>query len=126
MQCYDFSLGQCQAPQAMQCAQVQELNAAYAERLYIIMHAGHDQPVEDADERLLDMVMLRLRLSDGLDFRVVAEHFGEERASSIRSALRRHVDRGLVEERGSCVRLADPEGFLVSNGIISDAFAALD
>ena len=82
--------------------------------------------MEDADERLLDMVMLRLRLSDGLDFRVVAEQFGEERVSRIRSALQRHVDKGLVEEGGSCIRLADPEGFLVSNDIISDAFAALD
>ena len=82
--------------------------------------------MEDADERLLDMVMLRLRLSDGLDFRVVADCFGEEKVSSIRSALRPHIDKGLVEERGSCIRLTDPEGFLMSNDIISDVFAALD
>ena len=90
------------------------------------MTAGHDQPVEDADERLLDMVMLHLRLSDGLDFWRVADCFGEGRVSSIQSALRLHIDKGLVEERGSRIRLTDPEGFLRSNDIISDACAALD
>ena len=139
-------------------------------------------PRESADDRLLDTVMLRLRLADGLQLgQLAASHpQGGEAVDALLRALRPHIARGWVladgdggaaaggSSRGSGsaavggaaagvvgratagsssatpaaaaaavavpaaagdikrVRLADPEGFLVSNDIISDCFAALD
>ena len=68
------------------------------------------------------------------------EH-GDVIANVIRGAIAEHVERGLVEVieeveevEGSgakevtevIVRLTDPEGFLLSNDVISDIFLALD
>jgi len=163
--------------------------------------AGGEQAPDSAHEQLLDHVMLRLRLSDGLDLAAVAAQFGPARAAAAAAALAPHVRAGLAEVVGGCasderaavcgargggasgqappqaagggaaaqgvahrqaqacaehepelwpgsaaagpcqvdghthdarslsacvVRLSDPEGFLVSNDIISDVFAALD
>ena len=38
--------------------------------------------------------------------------------SSIRSTLRPHIDKGLLEERGSRIQLTDPEGFLRSTPLL--------
>lgn len=90
--------------------------------------AGAEDAIESAEERLLDFVMLRLRLSDGLDFRILRKEFGEAAASIVAASLQQHVPKGLVEalDNGQRLRLSDPGGFLVSNDIISDVFAALD
>ena len=95
--------------------------------------------------------MLRLRLSDGLDLAQLAARFGAQPAAAAAAALAPQVGAGLAEvvsggsdtlcpgprasaaggEGGSdglsgrAVRLTDPEGFLVSNDVISDVFAAL-
>eukprot|EP00887_Chlorella_sp_A99_P000273 scaffold13.g273.t1 len=135
---------------------------------------GTDLPAESANDWLLDTVMLRLRLADGLDLDWLAGWHpqGQEAAAIVLSALERHIEAGLVQrdrtgssagpagagapteaarpagaspegagrpaaagERGGGgggvhalgrVRLADPDGFIVSNEIISDVFAALD
>ena len=73
---------------------------------------------------------MQLRLGAGLDLDAVAASHGEAAAEAIRRAVRQHEAKGLVVfEQGSCgearCRLADPEGFLLSNDIISDVFAAL-
>ncbi|KAI3430406.1 hypothetical protein D9Q98_005001 [Chlorella vulgaris] len=98
--------------------------------------AGCWMPAESADDRLLDTVMLRLRLGDGLDLRQLAAGHpqGDEASALVLQALKPHVERGwvLVDGGGSSidsvttVRLADPHGLVVSNDIISDVFAALD
>ncbi|PRW32956.1 activating signal cointegrator 1 complex subunit 3 isoform B [Chlorella sorokiniana] len=110
--------------------------------------AGSWLPRESGDDRLLDTVMLRLRLADGLDLRQLATQHaqGEEAADIVLHALQPHIARGWVlADRGAGwssgsggsgsgggegavqrVRLADPQGFLVSNDIISDCFAAFD
>ena len=96
--------------------------------------------VEEADEQLLDAVMLRLRMSDGLDLDWVSAMFGQSPAEAISKCLQPHCRRGLVRfDHGTTagldrqafkklgrVRLTDPEGFLVSNDIISDVFLALN
>ena len=95
---------------------------------------------EETKERLLDAVMLRLRMSDGLDLDWLARHFGSSAASCVEGSLKAHVESGLVKRRlpdhrvinssaGSglgCMRLDVPDGYLMSNDIISDAFLALD
>jgi oxygen-independent coproporphyrinogen-3 oxidase len=98
---------------------------------------GEEQPPEAPEERLLDTVMLRLRLRDGLDLaRLEAEH-GAEAAGTVRAALAAYrlpgAVEGLTAGGGPCavadasvVRLSDPQGLLLSNDIISDVFAAFE
>ena len=94
--------------------------------------------------------MLRLRTSDGLDFDVLRLRYGASVADQIWQALRPHCDRQLVhatfgsksavidsvtDGSSHCfssdhanvqhARLTDPQGFLMSNDIISDVFVAL-
>ena len=90
------------------------------------MLAGPAQMSEDSvEERLLDVIMLSLRTSDGLDLKRVAEDFGHSYATVLRTALQNKQASGLVlpGRDGQHWRLSDPEGFLVSNAIISDLFA---
>ncbi len=85
---------------------------------------------ESAAEALLDAVMLQLRLGEGLDLDAVAAGHGAAAAEAIRRAVAQHAKAGRavlewgVNGEARC-RLADPEGFLTSNDIISDVFAAL-
>lgn len=118
---------------------------------------GGELAPESADDLLLDTIMLRLRLADGLDLRQLAAQHpdGQQAVTVVLGALQRHIEAGLVlvgksdssksssgagESRNSnssgaggsspenpgVVRLADPGGFLVSNDILSDVFAAFD
>ena len=82
-------------------------------------------------DRLLDAVMLQLRLGQGLDLASVAASHGVAAADAIRRAVRQHEASGLVTLTAGLYgsqhcRLTDPEGFLMSNDVISDVFAALD
>lgn len=100
---------------------------------------GLEIPVESTEDRLTDTIMLRLRLSDGLDLRQLAVDFedGGDVADVVVRSLAEHEQRGHVvferEERednrpGEVVKvlLTDPDGFVVSNDVISDVFVALD
>jgi oxygen-independent coproporphyrinogen-3 oxidase len=86
------------------------------------------------------MVMLRLRTADGLDLGLLEGRFGAAARQAVQRSLGGFAGQGLVlgcgadgrrleagEGLGSAarVRLSDPEGFLVSNDVISDVFAAL-
>ena len=88
---------------------------------------GSHLPPEQAEDALLDMVMLRLRTADGLDVGRVEAAFGAAAAADVRRGLAPHVQRGLAvwDEGGHVVRLTDPDGFLVSNDVIADVFALL-
>lgn len=85
--------------------------------------------------------MLRLRTREGLDLREVAGRWGQREARAIREALAPSVAAGLAAEEEKepssstsppspspwpVVHLTDPEGFLVSNSVISDVFVGLD
>ena len=116
---------------------------------------GRDQAPQPPADQLLDAVMLSLRTADGLDLAAVAAQHGPDAADRIKAALQPHVESGLVSvveqqlqlstathkgfqpqsgpehcnagrtQPWPCLRLADPGGFLMSNDIISDVFAAL-
>ena len=73
-------------------------------------------------EDLLDSIMLSLRLSSGLDLLSL----DAEIASKVVAAVKDHAKEGLVVLDDKSLRLKDPEGYLLSNTIISDIFAALD
>lgn len=101
----------------------------------------------DSVDRLLDAVMLSLRLKRGLDLRWLHRSFGEQRARQVLLAMPMHIADGRAEIVGggrawscdeavdnlSCnseeqlaLRLTDPYGFLTSNDIISDVFLQID
>ena len=151
-----------------------------------VMPAGSANDAQDEKDRLLDVVMMRLRTADGLRLEEVESAYGSSAARSIASALEPHRQAGLVQAcsdsrsgarpgakdssgnwlgdeatanghagpasrskhvsiqrhrsemtqngapsaeeslAGRQVRLSDPEGFLVSNDIISDVFVSLE
>lgn len=82
------------------------------------------------EDILTDTVMLQLRKSDGLNIPSIVDKFknGQLIADAIFWALERWIDEGhvIVDSEKKVVRLADPQGFLLSNDIISDIFVALD
>lgn len=92
--------------------------------------------VEDStgeDDELVDVVMTRLRTSDGLDLDWVAGR-GDNGEANVEAILRGfdlalELDLGTRESghggKHGCIRLNDPRGFLFSNDIISSIFAEL-
>ena len=93
-----------------------------------------EDPIADDDpeyraDLMLDVIMLGLRTAEGVDLSRFAREFGSVNAGKAEGAVREHVRAERVEvleeERGRVMRLTDPEGFLVSNDIISDIFVEL-
>lgn len=83
------------------------------------------QPTTPPQERLLDTLMLGLRLADGLNLQWLEGEFGQAAIARILTCLQPHLQRGWVEQTPSHIRLTDPEGFLFSNVVLSDVFEAL-
>jgi oxygen-independent coproporphyrinogen-3 oxidase len=81
---------------------------------------------EESQDRLLDMIMLSLRTADGLNLNEVSSTFGQSVADAIEEAVIDYEKDGLVKAIiGHRVRLTDPDGFLISNDIISSIFAKI-
>jgi putative oxygen-independent coproporphyrinogen III oxidase len=87
---------------------------------------------DDKDEQgyLTDIIMKRLRTSDGLDLQWIRERFGKDIVASIIRGAQLGLDLGFAEivephDEGRILRLKDPEGLLYSNYIISSVFAEL-
>lgn len=89
--------------------------------------------VEDKHDDLLDVVMTRLRTSEGLDLDWIAGHdnYDETHVIAILRGFELALDLGLghrIDSRNGrygCIKLSDPKGFLFSNNIISNIFVAL-
>ena len=107
---------------------------------------------EDNDELELeildDIVMKRLRTSDGLDMSFVWERYGAKKVEAIFQGAELAFDLGMasllllsknnsmvaisekeainIHCRNVVLRLTDPDGFLFSNTIISSIFVELD
>ncbi|MEG3437946.1 radical SAM family heme chaperone HemW [Pannus brasiliensis CCIBt3594] len=73
-------------------------------------------------DRLLETLMLGLRLAEGADLRAIEADFGSEVKNSILEVLQPHFRRDLVRLEGDRIRLTDPEGFLFSNRVLTDLF----
>ena len=101
-----------------------------------------DPPETPNDERLLETLMLGLRLADGLNFSTLSDRFGEDIPQQIWQSLQRYQSQAWVEilspdgtpialtpgsvlPTASRVRLTDPEGFLFSNTILATLFQDL-
>lgn len=79
----------------------------------------------DAGPDLLEFVMLALRTANGLNLAETAHLFGQNVSDAIQSSLLPYAEWALVEFADGRVRVTDPKGFLLSNGIISSVFSVL-
>jgi len=82
-------------------------------------------------DEALEVVMLALRTADGLDVPAFAEKYGNAYVDKILSGVKQFAGQGLVQLKRAAapdcslrnVRLTDPDGFLMSNDVISSIFA---
>ncbi|KAL8464202.1 hypothetical protein ACS0TY_033930 [Phlomoides rotata] len=102
--------------------------------------------IVDAKDLAMDIIMLSLRTADGLDLKSFREAFGDSIMVSVLEVYRPYLESGhaiCLDEQGRDVavneiisslpnelkvgflRLSDPDGFLLSNELISLAFGAI-
>ncbi len=79
--------------------------------------AERERPSEA--ERMNEYVMLRMRLAEGISLSELGARFGELAARRIRESFRKYQSGGFIRERADGFSFT-PEGFLVSNAILSD------
>lgn len=79
-------------------------------------------------ERLTDIVLKRLRTSDGLDMFAIRDRFGNHYYEAILrgSDLALSLNLATHDITTGTLRLSDPDGFLFSNSIISSVFVELE
>lgn len=92
--------------------------------------------IVEAKDMAMDVVMLSLRTARGLDMCKFERSYGKELVSALYEAFRPYIESGHVivmnedrkrlgiEEVGF-LRLSDPDGFLLSNELISIAFGVI-
>jgi oxygen-independent coproporphyrinogen-3 oxidase len=83
-----------------------------------------DDQINSVD--ILDFVMLSLRTKDGLNLEQLTQRYGIEKTEKVIKSLNPYITNNLVEHKEKSINLSDPEGFMLSNEIISSVFAALD
>eukprot|EP00210_Caulerpa_lentillifera_P003987 g3804.t1 len=101
---------------------------------------GHSEPFTWTED-VFETIMLHLRLKDGLNLEHFCELHGIEKLKKVIMAIEEFTIRGLVEcldhdhqlvpwsedlSRISRIRLNDPDGFLISNEILSTIFTHLE
>ena len=110
---------------------VAEFAKASHEKALGLVPGMDSMEAESADEQLLDYVMLRLRLADGIPLSELQQRHGRSAAQTAVDTL---LSGDLYRDKYACetmikgqrhVRLTDPEGFLMSNDCISTLFAEL-
>lgn len=98
---------------------------------------GGKRQEAEADPSLLDTVMLGLRLAEGLDVARLITVFGEEAIAQLWQCLVPYIQQGLVilspplietnqTPTTGKIRLTDPDGFLLSNVVLTAIFEAID
>ena len=93
----------------------------------------HGKLGDSNDDLLLDIIMTRLRTSEGLDLDWVAKHqnYGKTYVNAILRGFQLALDLGLgyrIDSRCGThgfIKLSDPKGFLFSNTLISNVFLSV-
>ena len=82
---------------------------------------------EEEDEALAEIVMTRLRTSDGLDLSWIEKKFGKSKVDAILQGMELGLDLDLasLDLDTNCLKLSSPDGFLFSNTILSNVFVEL-
>ncbi|KAL9228418.1 hypothetical protein vseg_004004 [Gypsophila vaccaria] len=149
---YAFGLGSASYLNGLRFSRPKKLREykAYVENLEVGLPAYLDNHNIDPKDRAMDVVMLSFRTARGLDIKSFTQDFGPSLAVSLCQAYKPYVESGHVlcldrerklipaheansllvdedklQERLAFVRLSDPEGFLLSNELISIAFGIL-
>ena len=77
-------------------------------------------------DRLLENLMLGLRLAEGVSLSRISQEFEEQTVERILSGLQSYLEQNLVEifiiNHDQRLRLTDPQGFLLSNTILTSLF----
>jgi oxygen-independent coproporphyrinogen-3 oxidase len=97
--------------------------------------------VDTTQEKLLETLMLGLRLAEGINLEYLSQQFGSETLAQILTILITFKNQGLVQFLDTqkqpisntiqphlnqgFIQLTDPDGFLLSNQILSTLFAEL-
>lgn len=85
-----------------------------------------DCPLLTEEDRLLDTLMLGLRLAEGLRVQHLVEQFSTATVVQILDCLQPYRKQGWVKVEsgieGDRIRLSDPEGFLFSNVVLTRLF----
>ncbi|WP_009631154.1 radical SAM family heme chaperone HemW [Synechocystis sp. PCC 7509] len=96
---------------------------------YVIAGGVLDCPPTPLDERLLETLMLGLRLREGVNLSSLSQLFGAAKRDKIEQCLQPYQQQGWVEfvkeESSKYARLTDPEGFLFSNVVLAALFERL-
>jgi putative oxygen-independent coproporphyrinogen III oxidase len=77
-----------------------------------------DCPADTLQDRLLETLMLGLRLAEGLQIGLLQRQFGAPSVARILDCLRAYPDWVIIDPKAGRVRLTDPEGFLFSNQVL--------
>ncbi|MBR8828635.1 MAG: coproporphyrinogen III oxidase [Gomphosphaeria aponina SAG 52.96 = DSM 107014] len=82
-----------------------------------------DAPKDTVNDKILDTLMLGLRLAEGLNLSHLTQQFGAETVQEIITCLQPYFSQGWVELINGHLRLSDPEGLLFSNTVLARLFA---
>ncbi|GMH95333.1 hypothetical protein TrVE_jg9086 [Triparma verrucosa] len=81
---------------------------------------------EEDEDLLMDYITTGMRTKEGVDLRLIADQFGEDKVKKIVKAVEIARAKGLVEvEEGNRVWLTDPEGMLFSDYVCREIFVNL-
>lgn len=100
-------------------------NAQYLRRI-----TAGESPVAQAEtlsprEQLNEMLMVQLRLGEGLDLQVLKDRFDFDLLAVEEAAIHRYLDAAYMEQVAGRLRLT-PRGQMVSDSIISELFQVAD
>ncbi len=104
---------------------------------FIAQGGRTDDPVISPEERVMENIMVGLRLKEGISLRAIHALYGEAGLLKIAGVIAKSphlvadshqpaLQPAINLEPNSRIRLSDPEGFLMSNVVIVDAFNALE
>lgn len=87
--------------------------------------AIQEREVTDRDTRVLEVLMMRMRLIDGLDLAAFEQSTGIALVRTARAAIDRLTQAGLIECDGATLKMTR-RGLLLTDTVISDLAAELD
>lgn len=88
-------------------------------------------PKIEANEELLETLMLGLRLAEGVNLGAIAQQFGSDKVQQLHAVLQPYQDKNWVNlgkldhTHSESLKLTDPEGLLFSNTILAHLFSVL-
>ncbi|MGB7085125.1 MAG: radical SAM family heme chaperone HemW [Phormidesmis sp.] len=139
--CYGFGMGATSYinHQRIERPRTQRTYREWVER-FIRQKGRTPDPVLPPAEQVIEGIMVGLRLKQGISLEAIYQMYGERGLAQMEQALAPHlqaqrviIDAPLSDrenitklEPTSRIRLSDPEGFLMSNQVIVDAFNAIE